>query len=86
MKYYITTSEVFDTLNKENIQFMHRSIDKSKNIVITSDTISSVLHSFTTSSELSTYTFDNNIEWVGDGTGITEEEFETIEYVSDIDN
>ena len=86
MKYYITTSEVFDTLNKENIQFMHRSIDKSKNIVVTSDTIGSTLHSFTTASELSTYTFDNSSDWVGDGTGVTEDDIETIEYVSSIDN
>ena len=86
MNYYITTSEVFDTLNKENIQFMHRSIDKSKNIVVTSDTISSVLRSFTTASELSTYTFDNSSDWVGDETGVTEDDIETIEYVSNIDN
>ena len=86
MKYYIITSEVFDTLNKENIQFMHRSIDKSKNIVVTSDTISSALNSFTTASELSAYTFDNSSDWVGDGTGVTEDDIETIEYVSSIDN
>ena len=66
MKYYIVTSDIFNTLNKENIQFMHRSIDKSKNIVVTSDTISSTLHSFTTASNLSTYTFDNSSDWVGE--------------------
>ena len=59
MKYYIVTSDVFNTLNKENIQFMFKSIDKSKNIVVTSDTIGSTLHSFTKASELSSYTRRN---------------------------
>jgi|TARA_Y100000361_G_C10979722_1_gene248404 hypothetical protein len=86
MKYYIVTSDVFNTLNKENIQFMLRSIDKSKNIVVTSDTIDSVLHSFTKASELSSYTFDNNSEWVGDGTGVTTDEINTVEYVSELDD
>jgi len=86
MGYYIVTSDVFNTLNKENIQFMLRSIDKSKNIVVTSDTISSALNSFTTASDLSTYTFDNNSEWVGDGTGVTTDEINTVEYVSELDD
>ena len=86
MKYYIVTSEIFNTLNKENIQFMLRSIDKSKNIVVTSDTIGSTLHSFTKASDLSTYTFDNHSDWVGDGTGVTVDEIETVEYVSELDD
>ena len=86
MKYYIVTSEIFNTLNKENIQFMLRSIDKSKNIVVTSDTIGSALHSFTTASDLSAYTFDNHSDWVGDETGVTVDEIETVEYVSELDD
>lgn len=86
MNYYITTSAVFNTINKENIQYMLRSIDKSKNIVVTSDTISSTLNSFTKASDLSTYTFDNHADWVGDGTGITVDDIKTIEYVYELDN
>ena len=65
---------------------MLRSIDKSKNIVVTSDTISSTLNSFTKASDLSTYTFDNHADWVGDGTGITVDDIKTIEYVYELDN
>ena len=65
---------------------MLRSIDKSKNIVVTSDTISSTLNSFTKASDLSTYTFDNHADWVGDGTGITVDDIKTIEYVYQLDN
>ena len=86
MKYYIVTSDIFNTLNKENIQFVLRSIDKSKNIVVTSDTIGSTLHSFTTVSELSTYTFDNSSDWVGDGTGVETWEIEEIVYLPGIDD
>lgn len=82
MKYYITTTEVFETLNKDNIQYAVYSIDKSKYIVITSDTLDDVLFTFSDTSSLSTYTFENNTDWVGDNTGIEESEFEEIEYLS----
>ena len=81
MKYYITTSEVFETINKENIQYAVYNIDKSKYIVITSDTLDDVLSTFSDASSLSTYTFENNTDWVGDNTGIEESEFEEIEYI-----
>jgi hypothetical protein len=86
MNYYITTSAVFDTIDKENIQYMLRSIDKSKNIVVTSDTIDSTLYSFTKASDLSTYTFNNHNAWVGDGTGITVDDINNIEYIEELDN
>jgi hypothetical protein len=82
MKYYITTTEVFETLNKNNIHYAVYSIDKSKYIVITSDTLDDVLFTFSDASSLSTYTFENNTDWVGDNTGIEESEFEEIEYLS----
>jgi hypothetical protein len=81
MKYYITTTEVFETLNKDNIQYAVYSIDKSKYIVITSDTLDDVLFAFNDASSLSIYTFDNAVDWVGDNTGIEESEFDEIEYI-----
>jgi len=84
MKYYITTTEVFETLNKGNISYAIYSIDKSKYIVITSDTLDDVLFTFSDTSSLSTYTFENHADWVGDNTGIEESEFEEIEYLSGI--
>jgi hypothetical protein len=81
MKYYITTGEVFETINKENIQYSVYNIDKSKYIVITSDTLDDVLSTFSDASSLSTYTFENSTDWVGDNTGIEESEFEEIEYI-----
>ena len=74
MNYYIVTTELFNTLTKENIKYMHRSNDGSKIIVITSDTISTPLNTFVDKTDLSDYTYTNNSVWVGDGTGITEDE------------
>ena len=86
MNYYIVTEEVFNTLTKSNISFMHRSIDRSKRIIITSDTVSTNLNEFANATALSEYTFTNNSDWVADGTGVEEWEFEDIEYVTDLDD
>ena len=59
MNYYIVNNEVFETLDKNNIKYKLHSVDKSKNIVVTSDNISTTLESFNTVYELSEYTFDN---------------------------
>tara|TARA_Y100001963_G_C6775775_1_gene447244 strand:+ start:549 stop:809 length:261 start_codon:yes stop_codon:yes gene_type:complete len=86
MKYYIVTEEVFNTLTKENISFMHKSMDRSKRIIITSDTVSNNLISFANITALSEYTFTNNSDWVGDGTGIEEWVFNDIEYIPYLDD
>ena len=85
MNYYIITEEVFNTLTKENISFMQKSIDRSKRIIITSDTVSTNLNEFENVTVLSNYTFTNNSDWVGDGTGITEEEIEETIYIPELD-
>ena len=84
MNYYIITREVFETLNKENIDFALSSVDNSKNIVVTSDTIDSTLSTFTNASGLSTYTFNNHTDWVGDNTGVTEQEIADMKYISGV--
>ena len=86
MNYYIVTEEVFNTLTKENISFMHKSIDRSKRIIITSDTVSTNLNEFANATTLSDYTFTNNSDWVGDGTGVTEEELEETIYIPELDD
>ena len=86
MNYYTVTEEVFNTLTKNNIQYMHRSNDGSKRIILTTDTVSTNLNEFANATALSEYTFTNNSDWVGDGTGIEEWEFDSIEYVPELDN
>ena len=85
MNYYIITSEVFESLNKEKISYMLKSVDNSKNIVITSDNIDGALNTFSNTTELSNYTFTNSSDWVGDGSGIEEWEFEDFIYDYNID-
>jgi len=86
MNYYIVTEEVFETLTKSNIDFMLKSIDKSKRIVITSDTVSNNVNSFINGAALSEYTLTNTSDWVGDGGGVPESVFEDIEYIPELDD
>ena len=86
MNYYIVTSEVFNTLNKENIEFMRKSLDDTQRIIATTDTISDRVRKFNNINTCSTYTFTNHSSWVGDGTGIEVEELEENSYISELDD
>ena len=86
MNYYIVTSEVFNTLNKENIAFMRKSLDDTQRIIATTDTVSDRVRKFNNINTCSTYTFTNHSSWVGDGTGIEVEELEENSYISELDD
>ena len=86
MNYYIVTSEVFDTLNKENITFMRKSIDNTKRLIATTDLINDRVSVFQDINTCSSYTFTNHSGWVGDGTGIEVEELEENTYISELDD
>tara|TARA_R100001440_G_scaffold1141_1_gene3752 strand:+ start:866 stop:1126 length:261 start_codon:yes stop_codon:yes gene_type:complete len=86
MNYYIVTSEVFDTLNKENITFMRKSIDRTQRIIATTDTVSDRVRKFNNINTCSNYTFTNHSSWVGDGTGIEVDELEENTYISEVDD
>ena len=86
MNYYTVTEEVFNTLTKNNIQYMHRSNDGSKRIILTTDTVSTNLNEFANATALSEYTFTNNSDWVGDGTGIEEDSLLYDNYIPTLDD
>ena len=86
MNYYIVTSGVFDTLNKENIAFMRKSLDDTQRIIATTDTVSDRVRKFNNINTCSNYTFTNHSSWVGDGTGIEVEELEENTYISELDD
>ena len=86
MNYYIVTSEVFDTLNKENITFMRKSLDDTKRLIATTDLINDRVSVFQDINACSSYTFTNHSDWVGDGTGIEVEELEENTYISELDD
>ena len=86
MNYYIVTSEVFNTLNKENIEFMRKSLDDTQRIIATTDTVSDRVRKFNNINTCSNYTFTNHSSWVGDGTGIEVEELEENTYISELDD
>ena len=86
MNYYIVTTEVFDTLNKENITFMRKSLDDTERLIATSDLVNDRVRAFQTINTCSNYTFTNHSDWVGDGTGIEVEELEDNTYISELDD
>ncbi len=86
MNYYIVTSEVFNTLNKENITFMRKSMDDTQRIIVTTDTISDYIRKFQNINTCSNYTFTNHSDWTGDGFGIDVDCLETNTYISEVDD
>jgi hypothetical protein len=86
MNYYILTSEVFETIEKENVHFMRKSIDNTERLVATTDLINDRVRAFQNINTCSNYTFTNHSNWVGDKTGIEVEELEEGGYISEIDD
>jgi len=86
MNYYILTEEVFETIEKDNVHFMHKSMDGTERLIATTDLITDRVRSFQTINTCSNYTFTNHNDWVGDGTGIEVEELEEGGYISEIDD
>lgn len=85
MNYYIVTTGVFDTLNKNNISFKLVSLDKTKILISTTDNVSNFVEEFANITACSNYTYTNNTDWVGDGTGVDEDTIEEMIYISEID-
>ena len=86
MNYYILSEEVFETIDKENVHFMRKSIDRTERLVATIDLVSDRIRKFNDISTCSNYTFTNHSDWVGDSTGIEVEELEEGGYISEIDD
>ena len=86
MNYYIVTEEVFNTLTKENISYMLKSLDDTQRLIATTNTVSNRVRRFNNIDTCSSYTFTNHSDWVGDGTGIETWEIEEIIYIPELDN
>jgi hypothetical protein len=86
MNYYIVTEEVFDTLNKENISFMRKSIDNTERLIVTTDLVNDRVRKFNNINTCSSYTFTNHSDWQGDGQGIEVDDLETNTYISEVDD
>ena len=86
MNYYILTDEVFETIEKENVHFMRKSIDDTERLVATTDLINDRVRKFQNINTCSNYTFTNHTDWVGDSTGVEVEELEEGGYIPIIDD
>ena len=85
MNYYVITEEIFNTLAKDNISFCLKSIDGSKRLISTTDIVNENIESFENINTCSQYTFNNSLEWVGDGTGVEIQDIESSPYISSLD-
>lgn len=86
MNYYIITTETFELVDKSQVHFMRKSIDKSKRLIATTEDVVERIRKFNNINTCSSYTFTNHNDWVGDGTGVEVEELEEGGYISEIDN
>jgi len=84
MNYYIVTSEVFDELDENLIEFAHLSVDGSEWTVTTTELIDDEILSFENTLQLSLYTIEEGSFWTGDNTGIEEWEINEIKYLNGI--
>ena len=85
MNYYVITEEIFNTLIKDNISFCLKSIDNTKRLISTTDTVNENIENFENISICSQYTFNNSSDWVGDGTGVEVEDIENTPYIPSLD-
>ena len=85
MNYYVITEEIFNTLAKDNISFCLKSIDNTKRLILTTDTVNENIKSFENINTCSLYTFTNSADWVGAGTGVEIEDIESTPYISSLD-
>jgi len=65
---------------------MHKSMDKTKRLIATIDTVNDRVRKFNNINTCSNYTFTNHSDWVGDGSGIETWELEDTEYIPEIDD
>jgi len=86
MNYYILSEEVFETIEKDNVHFMHKSMDRTERLVATTDLVSDRIRKFNNINTCSSYTFTNHADWVGDGTGVEVGELEEGGYISELDD
>ena len=86
MNYYIVTKEIYDTLDKDQISYMHKSQDRTQRLVSTIETVSNNVREFQSITTCSSYTFTNHSEWSGDGYGIEEFDLNDGGYIPEIDN
>ena len=86
MNYYIVTKEIYDTLDKDQISYMHKSQDRTQRLVSTTETVSTNVREFQSITTCSSYTFTNHSEWSGDGYGIEEFDLNDGGYIPEIDN
>jgi len=86
MNYYIITKETFELVDKSQVHFMRKSLDKTKRLIATTEDVEERIRKFNNIDTCSSYTFTNHSSWVGDGTGIETWEIEEITYIPEIDD
>ena len=86
MNYYIITTEVYNTIDKANIRFRLFNLAETNVLVSTTDTISNPIEEFSNSTDASTYTQTNKVDWTDNGYGIPQWDIDFIEYIPELDN
>jgi len=86
MNYYIVTKETFELVDKLQVHFMRKNLDKTKRLIATTENVEERIRKFNNINTCSSYTFTNHSDWVGDGTGIDLEELEEGGYISEVDD
>ena len=85
MNYYIITPEVFETLDKDNVDFKLLNLDKTQVLISTTDSVSSSIEEFENITACSNYTYTNHADWLGNGAGVDEMTIQEMIYIEEIE-
>ena len=77
---------VYNTIDKANIRFRLFNLAETNVLVSTTDTISNPIEEFSNSTDASTYTQTNKVDWTDNGYGIPQWDIDFIEYIQELDN
>ena len=89
IKYYIIPKEIFVDVNKDNVTYLLKSIDRTKYIIGydgTFEYLKDATKVFDTVNDLSVYTYEEPEDWFGDNDGLDVDMIEENEYLKDIDD
>lgn len=89
IKYYIIPKEIFVDVNKDNVTYLLKSIDRTKYIIGYDgnfEYLSDAIKTFDTVNELSEFTYNEPEDWLGDNNGLDVDMIEENEYLESIDD
>ena len=83
--YYLLNTLQWDNTDKTKVSYIHKGLDGSQILVITSELLTNFLFMFESSKMFTNHTISTSEMWFGDGSSLQPMELEDILYIMEID-